>query len=150
MIPWECGHPCWVAEGDLVRCGQAVIRTSRPQEFFIQLPAGGRVVAIHRGAKRAFQSLVIEIASNEESETLPRIDSPRIAHLAREEVIDRILQLVFGLLFERVPSAKSFAERAPDSIFINCMDTNPLALDPAPIIREAREDFSAVSKPSQN
>ncbi len=50
-----------VAEGDMVQKGQPVFTDKKTEGVVYTAPASGKVVAINRGARRVFQSLVIEV-----------------------------------------------------------------------------------------
>lgn len=50
-----------IGEGDTVLRGQRVIEDKATPGVFLTTPAGGQVLAIHRGAKRALQSMVIAV-----------------------------------------------------------------------------------------
>ena len=54
-----------VAAGDTVRRGQLVFQDKKIPGVRFTAPASGRVSAINRGARRAFQSLVIELDEGE-------------------------------------------------------------------------------------
>jgi Na+-transporting NADH:ubiquinone oxidoreductase subunit A len=54
-----------VAEGDEVQLGQPVIADMQIEGLIIPSPAGGRIQAIHRGAKRRLISIVIDVAVDE-------------------------------------------------------------------------------------
>ena len=57
-----------VEEGDDVCIGQLLFEDKRRSGIRFTSPAGGKVVAIHRGSKRRLLSVVIDVASSEESE----------------------------------------------------------------------------------
>ena len=50
-----------VVEGDTVAKGQAIFTDKKCEGVVYTAPASGRVTAINRGARRVFQSLVIEV-----------------------------------------------------------------------------------------
>ena len=50
-----------VAEGDTVAKGQALFTDKKCEGVVYAAPASGRVSAINRGARRVFQSIVIEV-----------------------------------------------------------------------------------------
>ena len=50
-----------VAEGDTVKRGQILFTDKKCEGVTYTAPAAGKVVAINRGARRVFQSLVIEV-----------------------------------------------------------------------------------------
>ena len=52
-----------VAEGDEVRRGQLLLEDKKTPGVRFTSPGSGKVVAVHRGERRAFQSVVLELAS---------------------------------------------------------------------------------------
>ena len=56
-----------VEEGDIVKLGQPLFEDKKNPGVLFTSPAGGKVEAINRGARRALQSVVIEISDDEES-----------------------------------------------------------------------------------
>ncbi|MBE0583301.1 MAG: NADH:ubiquinone reductase (Na(+)-transporting) subunit A, partial [Desulfofustis sp.] len=51
-----------VEVGDHVRCGQPLFSDKKNEGVQFTAPGSGEVVAIHRGAKRRFESLIIELS----------------------------------------------------------------------------------------
>jgi Na+-transporting NADH:ubiquinone oxidoreductase subunit A len=133
-----------VSEGDEVRLGQPVMVDKQNEGVIFTSPAGGKVRAIHRGEKRRLMSIIIDVADRELSQEFPAIEAGNISSLSREEVIERIVSTGLWTAFRtrpfsRVPSPKS----VPSAIFVNAMDTNPLAVQPKVVISETKEDFAA-------
>jgi len=133
-----------VSEGDEVKLGQPVLIDKQTDGVVFCAPAGGRITGIHRGAKRHFLSMVIEVADNEQSIEWPHYDVAQIAKLSRETIVERVVSTGLWTAirtrpFGKIPSPKS----VPQAIFVNAMDTNPLAADPGPVIRAAKMDFTA-------
>ncbi len=56
-----------VEEGDIVKLGQPLFEDKKNPGVLFTSPAGGKVETINRGARRALQSVVIEISDHEES-----------------------------------------------------------------------------------
>ena len=56
-----------VEEGDEVRLGQVLFEDKKNPGVLFTSPAGGKIESINRGDRRALQSVVIEIAEDEES-----------------------------------------------------------------------------------
>jgi Na+-transporting NADH:ubiquinone oxidoreductase subunit A len=132
-----------VQEGDVVRKGQALFSDKKNEGVLYTAPAAGRVSGIHRGAKRALLSVVIDV-EGDGSETFPAVGAQGIAGLTAEQVTDSLV--ASGLWtalrtrpFSKVPEIGS----RPHSIFVTAMDTNPLAADPAVIIGLRQTDFKA-------
>ena len=55
-----------VTEGEKVKIGQPLFKDKKNPGVIYSSPGGGVVESINRGAKRALQSVVIEISDNEE------------------------------------------------------------------------------------
>ena len=126
-----------VKEGDDVKAGQKIFEDKKNPGVFYTSPAGGKVKNINRGDKRKFISIEIDIAKNEEFESFNIGDS---RDEIKQVLIDSGLWNCFRTRpFNRTPSIES----QPDALFINCCDTNPLAVDPHIIINHNKNDFDA-------
>lgn len=130
-----------VREGDVVKKGQILFEDKKNPGVFFTAPAAGTVTAINRGAKRVLQSVVIKVEGNEQ-EPFDKYNVEELNQLS----VDKIKQnlLYSGLWtalrsrpFSKVPSP----EDKPSSIFVNAMDTNPLAANPELIIKEKADAF---------
>jgi len=133
-----------VKEGDSVRKGQPVFTDRKNPEITYTAPITGVVKAVKRGAKRKFLSIVFEKAAGEAI----KFDT----HCTDRESVYELLK-TSGLLslFRERPFAKCpSADRKPQAVFINCMDTRPLAPDMF-VLLKGNEDYfkkgvEAVSK----
>ena len=130
-----------VQEGDRVKKGQVVFTDKKTAGVQYTAPAAGVVKAINRGARRVFLSLVIEL-DGEEEESFQSYSAEQINTLPREAVQANLV--ASGLWtalrtrpFSRVPELDS----VPSAIFVNAMDTNPLAANPEVIIAEQADAF---------
>ena len=131
-----------VREGDMVKLGQLLFTDKKNESAKFTAPASGKVVAINRGERRVFQSLVIDI-DGEDAETFPDFAADTLLTLDRNVAIDNLVNSGHGVAlrtrpFSKVPSADSIAA----SIFVTAMDTNPLATDPTVVIAERADDFA--------
>jgi Na+-transporting NADH:ubiquinone oxidoreductase subunit A len=127
-----------VEVGDRVALGQLLYTDRRNPEVRYTSPGSGSVVAIHRGAKRRFESIVIGLGGSDEI----TFEQHRGA-ATREAVRDMLLSSGLWTVlrqrpFGRVPSP----EDTPHSIFVAAMDTRPLAPDPLAFL-EGRADAFA-------
>jgi Na+-transporting NADH:ubiquinone oxidoreductase subunit A len=131
-----------VREGDRVKLGQLLFEDKKNSGVRYSSPGCGKVLAIHRGAKRKFESIQIQLDGDDE-ENFTSYDHADLRTLSRQQVLDNLV--ASGLWtslrtrpYGKVPSPTS----RPHSIFVTAMDTNPLAADPAVIIAESRDSFA--------
>lgn len=130
-----------VKEGDKVKLGQELFTDKKNPGVKYLAPAAGEVAAIHRGAKRVFQSLVINVEGND-AERFPVHDVASFSQLSREQVQDYFIDIGAWTCFRTRPYGKVPQKGSePASIFVNAMDTNPLAPDAEVTILEAQDDF---------
>lgn len=131
-----------VAEGDRVVQGQMLFADKKNAAVVFTAPATGRVRAIHRGEKRVFQSLVIDVEAGSD-EALAFTAHADLKALTKEQVQEQLLASgLWTALRTRPYSRIPVPGTEPASLFVNAMDTNPLAADPAVVIRERQQDFN--------
>jgi Na+-transporting NADH:ubiquinone oxidoreductase subunit A len=132
-----------VKVGDSVKKGQVLFIDKKNPGVKFTAPAAGVVKEVNRGEKRVLQSVVIEV-SGDDQETFDKHSVDQINELAREKVVETLNDAGQWVALRTRPFDKTPAlESSPASIFVNCMDTNPLAADPAVIIAEQQEAFNA-------
>ncbi|QDT35853.1 Na(+)-translocating NADH-quinone reductase subunit A [Stratiformator vulcanicus] len=130
-----------VAEGDAVKRGQLLFDDKKTEGVRYTSPACGKVIAVNRGAKRAFQSVIIEIDGEEQVKYQSYADSD-LTTLGRETVRDALLECgLWPALRSRPFSKVADPAVVPHSIFVTAIDTNPLAADPVPLIKERPDEF---------
>jgi len=116
-----------VAVGDQVKLGQLLFTDKRRPEIRFTSPAAGRIIAINRGEKRIFLSLIIELDGTEEV-TFRSYSPSKIKSLTREAVISNLLDSGLWIALRSRPFGKiADPTNLPHSIFVTAMDTNPLA-----------------------
>ncbi|NQV23470.1 MAG: Na(+)-translocating NADH-quinone reductase subunit A [Rhodopirellula sp.] len=130
-----------VSEGDTVKRGSLLFTDKKNPGVRFTSPAAGTVRSVNRGAKRAFESVVIDI-DGDDAETFKTLGNKDVTTLSREEVVENLVESGMWTAlrlrpFSRVPSVDS----RPNSIFITATDTNPLCAKPAVIIAERERDF---------
>ncbi|MBC6904720.1 Na(+)-translocating NADH-quinone reductase subunit A [Saccharophagus sp. K07] len=131
-----------VAVGDRVKRGQVLFSDKKTPGVVFTAPASGTVSAIHRGAQRVFQSLVIDVEGDDYVE-FDRYSEDQLAKLDRQAVQDNLVKSGLWTAFRTRPFSKTPAlDTTPNSIFVTAMDTNPLAADPQVIIAEKAQAFS--------
>ncbi|MHA7878362.1 MAG: Na(+)-translocating NADH-quinone reductase subunit A [Saccharospirillum sp.] len=130
-----------VREGDRVKLGQPVFTDKKNEGVTYTAPAAGTVKAINRGAKRVFQSLVIEI-DGDDAVTFDATPADKLGELSVEVLRERLIESGFWTAFRTRPYSKVPAvDASPKAIFVQAMDTNPLAADAATIIASDAEAF---------
>jgi len=128
--------------GDSVSKGQLLFTDKKNSGVRFTSPSSGTVVAINRGERRIFQSLVIDIDGDEKI-TFPSFATDKLSSLSRQQVVDNLVNSGQWVSFKTRPYSKVPAiDSAPASIFVNAMDTNPLAADPQVVIAERQQDFA--------
>jgi len=125
-----------VAAGDQVKRGQLLFEDKKIPGVRFTSPGAGAVLAVNRGAKRAFQSIVIELCDAERAGTagdneLAAFESwsaDSIASYSREQVKALLLESGLWTALRARPFSRTANPAAvPHSIFVTAMDTNPLA-----------------------
>ncbi|OWL86309.1 Na(+)-translocating NADH-quinone reductase subunit A [Halopseudomonas aestusnigri] len=130
-----------VREGDRVKLGQVLFSDKKTPGVVFTAPAAGVVSAINRGDKRVLQSVVIEI-DGDDAETFPAHDAKALDGLAPQQIREQLISSGLWTALRTRPYSKTPAVDAePSSIFVTAMDSNPLAADPAVIIKEHAADF---------
>jgi len=132
-----------VREGDRVKLGQPVFEDKKTPGVIYTAPGSGVVREINRGERRVFLSLVIELdeAAPEEVE-FKRYELNELVALDRAAVVDNLVKSGLWTALRTRPFSKVPAlDARPHAVFVNAMDTNPLAADPEVVARLAGDDF---------
>lgn len=131
-----------VKVGDSVSKGQLLFTDKKNLGVRFTSPSSGTVVEINRGDRRVFQSLVIDIDGDEKI-AFPSFEADKLSSLSREQVVENLVNSGQWVSLKTRPYSKVPAiDSVPASIFVNAMDTNPLAADPQVIIAERQQDFA--------
>ncbi|HIC45883.1 MAG TPA: Na(+)-translocating NADH-quinone reductase subunit A [Methylophaga aminisulfidivorans] len=130
-----------VEEGQKVKLGQPLFTDKKNPGVQFTSPGAGTVKAINRGAKRALQSVVIDLEGDDEI-TFKQYDLNKLDNLKRSDITKNLIDSGLWLAFRNRPYSRSPAvDAVPHAIFVTAIDTNPLAADPSIIINEHAEDF---------
>lgn len=130
-----------VQEGDRVKKGQVLFTDKKTEGVQYTAPAAGVVKAINRGERRVFQSVVIDIDGTDE-ETFQSYAPQQLSSLSADDVQANLVNSGLWTAlrtrpFSRVPALGS----RPQAVFVNAMDTNPLAANPELVINEQADAF---------
>jgi Na+-transporting NADH:ubiquinone oxidoreductase subunit A len=131
-----------VNEGDTVKKGQLLFSDKKVEGVLFTAPASGKVVAVNRGARRAFQSVVIETAGEDHVE-FKSFNSSDINSLDYEKVKSLLVESgEWSSIRTRPFSVSAPLDSKPHSVFVTAMDTNPLAGNPNIWIKENLDAFN--------
>ncbi len=130
-----------VQVGDRVKTGQILFSDKKNPGIHFTAPGAGVVSAIHRGAQRVLQSVVIDLEGDEGLDFDAYADAA-LPGLSADQVRDNLLRSGLWTALRTRPFSKvPAADATPASIFVTAIDTHPLAADPAVIIGEYAADF---------
>jgi len=131
-----------VAEGNAVTLGQPLFEDRNNPGVRFTAPGCGRIAAIHRGARRTLQSVIIQLEGDQE-ETFNSWQGTELASLGEEAVRENLLVSGLWTGFRTRPfGCVPRADAEPASIFVTAIDTNPLAANPDVIIRANAQAFA--------
>ena len=133
-----------VSEGETVKRGQVLFTDKKNPGVKFTAPGSGTIQAINRGAKRVLRSVVIELdpAGEETDIEFPKYNASELDALDEASIKKNLIDSGFWTAFRTRPYSKiPGIDSSPEAIFVTAIDTNPLAADPAFIIKERIEDF---------
>lgn len=131
-----------VKEGDKVAKGQPLFEDKKRTGVLHTAPSSGRVVAINRGERRVFESIVLEVSGNDEIE-FDRFNADTLHTLARQIVVEQLVKSGEWTAFRTRPFSRTPAiDSTPSAIFVTAIDTNPLAIDPMMVLKDDMASFN--------
>ncbi|MBZ0115158.1 MAG: Na(+)-translocating NADH-quinone reductase subunit A [Thermoanaerobaculia bacterium] len=139
-----------VKVGDDVRRGQLLFEDKKTAGVRFTAPGAGRVAAVNRGERRAFQSLVIDLSRSEiegraggpDEVSFKTYDSTPGSRLERDGVRELLLESGLWTALRARPFGRvADPSTVPHSIFVPATDSSPLSLDTAPVLVGEEERF---------
>lgn len=131
-----------VQVGDKVKLGQELFSDKKTPGVIYTAPASGTVSAINRGDQRVFHSVVIDVEGDDAIE-FAKYPVADLTGLSRESVQQNLVQSGLWTALRTRPYSKAPAlDSKPSSLFVQAIDTNPLAADPQVIIAGKKEAFA--------
>ena len=132
-----------VAVGDSVKVGSTLFHDKTNPEIRFASPAAGKIAEIKLGPRRVIEEIQIS-SSGVEFEQFENFRTHEIGGQDRGKLIDLLLKAgVWPFIRQRPFSRIATPTDTPSSLFINCMDTAPLASDPAFVLQGKEEEFKA-------
>lgn len=132
-----------VKVGETVRRGQLLFEDKKLPGVRFTSPAAGKVAAIHRGDKRIFESVVIELSRSEsegraggaEEVSFPSYTGRSVGELSAEQVRALLVESGLWTSLRARPFGRIAAPLGtPHSIFVTLTDSEPLAPRPGVVI----------------
>ena len=130
-----------VQVGDVVKRGDLLFTDKKCEGVRYTSPAGGRVSAINRGAKRAFQSVVVEI-DGDEATSFEQYSAAAARELSAETIKTQLIQSGQWTALRARPFGRvADPATSPAGLFITAIDTHPHAPDPEQVIAREADAF---------
>lgn len=116
-----------VQEGDSVKLGQPLFEDKKNPGVVFTAPGTGKVAEVNRGAKRLFQSIVIDLEGDDQ-EVFQSYEDKDLTRLERDTVVNHLVKAGLWPALRRRPYTKTpLVGEVPHAIFVQAMDTRPLA-----------------------
>lgn len=133
-----------VKPGDSVKAGSPLFCDKKRENLLFCAPIAGSVNAINYGERRSIESIVITPSSTPDSEKFPSYTQAQIPEIGRENLIEQLLKGgVWPFIRQRPFSQIADPTKTPSSIFVNGMDTAPLAANPELAVQEKTREYRA-------
>ncbi len=139
----------FVQPGDTVRRGQLLFEDKKTPRVRYTAPAGGTVVAVNRGERRALQSVVVELDDKERSGghdcvSFEAYSGGAISDLSREQVVDLLIESgLWSSIRQRPFSRVADPTEAAAALFVTAADSNPHAPEVDLVVKGREGDFEA-------
>jgi Na+-transporting NADH:ubiquinone oxidoreductase subunit A len=134
-----------VAVGDRVDTGQPLFFDKRDPDVPFVAPGAGSVTAVHRGARRALQSIVIDLDGDTDSPSrrdYAELADRGIERLDTDAIRGALRRSGLWTAFRTRPYSRiPLSSDTPRSVFVTAIDTQPLAGDPEKIVVAEPEAF---------
>jgi Na+-transporting NADH:ubiquinone oxidoreductase subunit A len=131
-----------VEEGERVRTGQALWRDKVDADVHFASPVTGKVTKLVFGERRLLLRVEVSPEPNEEHAPGATVSAQELAGVDRLELMRRIKHAgLWPALRQRPIGRMVRGDKAPAAIFVNGMDTEPNACDPAVAVKGQGEAF---------
>jgi len=132
-----------VKEGDQVKIGDVLFECKKIPGVLYTSPANGVVKKVNRGDRRVFQTVVVS-NDGEENKTFENYKEQELGAWDAAGVRALLIESGQWVALRTRPFSKAPAiDSTPASLFINTMNTEPLAADTEVIAEEYKEAFTA-------
>lgn len=129
---------------DTVKVGTPLFHDKKTPDLQFASPASGRITAINYGPRRVIEEIIITCDDEPQYETVAALDLNGIAQLDRGDLVAKLLAGgMWPYVRQRPFNHIADPEATPKSIFVNAMDTAPLANDPGFSLQGQEAAFEA-------
>lgn len=133
-----------IAVGDKVREGQALFEDKKNPGVLICSPVSGEIVDIVRGERRRLLAVTIRPDESLEPIRFTQFDEDALAEISAEQVREQLQKSgAWSLLRQRPFDKTPKIDATPQAIFVNTMDSNPLAVNPMLAFADREADYQA-------
>ena len=133
-----------VKVNDEVKIGTSLFHDKKDEDVRFLSPAAGRVTAINYGPRRVIEEIIIATGSSETHESFPKHTAADIAGMSKDSMVAELRAGGVWPSIRRRPFNKiAKPDDNPKAIFVNCMDTAPLATDPNYALKDDSDAFKA-------
>ncbi len=130
-----------VNEGDVVKAGQTLFIDKKDDRVTFVSPVAGVVEEIRRGDRRVLLNVIIRKEGDDKVE-FPVLDASAVSGLDADAAKEALYSRGLWPCIQRRPYHKvAEIADAPTAIYVNCLDSNPLAADPNFYLQDRLEDF---------
>ncbi len=131
-----------VQEGDEVKIGQPLFVHKLNDTVQFVSPANGKVLAIHRGEKRKLLSVVVSNEGDRRAD-FSSYKGAELSSYNQQELIALLAESGWWTSFRTRPFSKiPHVQDVPCAIFVNMMDTQPLAAKPTLYLEKRGKEFN--------
>ncbi len=136
-------YKLFVREGDAVKVGTPLAATKDDEEIVLTSPVAGTVKEVVRGERRALNSFIIEVSNTSDAEDLGAWDSSKVASASYEEVVAQLKKSgLWPTIRQRPYDIMADSSKKPKAIFINGMDSSPLAVNQEFALQNLKAEFA--------
>ncbi len=130
-----------VKEGETVKVGSPVFQDKYNEPIKFASPVNGTLKAIVRGEKRRILEVIIDVAENQDVESIGAID---VNAMSGEDVKSKMLEAgLWPFMRQRPLDVVADPKNEPKAIFISAFDSSPLAPDFDFVLHGKNKEFQA-------
>ncbi len=133
-----------VKEGDAVRTGDPLFFDKKDRDTVYASPVTGTVSKIVLGARRALHRVEISPGATEDYADIAHVSRAKLGSTSREDLVRAIKQAgLWPMIRQRPVGRTANSDVTPSAIYVNGLDTEPLAADPVVACEGRRADLEA-------